>query len=267
MTAAAGDTPAAVRVLDVPFADLAFDEAVAWVEAHRAGPVTAHLVLANAHTLNLAARDGAYRAVLQRAALVLRDGVGVELASRFAGRHLRHNFVGTDFVPALLGALAAPVRVFLYGGRPGVAERAGRALGVRCPAVRVVGATDGFAPDPGLAARIAGRAPDVLLVALGNPLQERWIDAHAARLGGGVAVGVGALLDYLAGDVPRAPRWLRDLRSEWLYRLACEPRRLWRRYVLGNPAFVWRVLARRDLPTMVGPAPSRPPAPATEHAA
>jgi exopolysaccharide biosynthesis WecB/TagA/CpsF family protein len=85
----------------------------------------------------------------------------------------------------------------------------------------------------------------VLLVALGNPLQEQWIDEHLIQLGVPVSIGVGALFDYLAGRVPRAPRWMLRMRAEWLFRLLVEPRRLWRRYVMGNPGFVWRVLRSR----------------------
>jgi exopolysaccharide biosynthesis WecB/TagA/CpsF family protein len=80
-----------------------------------------------------------------------------------------------------------------------------------------------------------------VLVALGNPLQEQWIDDHQEGLGVPLLIGVGALFDFLAGRVPRAPQWVLRLRSEWLFRLLVEPRRLWRRYVTGNPRFLWRV--------------------------
>jgi exopolysaccharide biosynthesis WecB/TagA/CpsF family protein len=228
-------------ILGIPFAAVSLEEAVARVQDMMRSGRPHQIVLANAHTMNCACADPQDHAILRRAALVLRDGAGLELAAMLRGRRLRHNFVGTDFVPALLARLAPGVRVYLYGAAPGVAAAAARALGARCPGIRIVGVEHGFARE-GVADAVRAAAPDVLLVALGNPLQERWIDAHRDRLGVPVAIGVGALFDYLAGRVPRAPQWMRSLRAEWVFRLAIEPRRLWRRYLVGNGAFLWRVL-------------------------
>lgn len=245
-------TPEAVtRILGVPFSLLTFEEAVARVEAFLASEhTTRHVVLANAHTLNLAAEDAGYRDVLAQAALVLRDGVGVELAARLAGVRPGHNFVGTDFLPALLRRLAARpggASVFLVGGREGVAARAAEALR-EIPGLRVAGALAGYGDLAAAAAQVRTAAPDVLLVALGNPAQERWIHNRRDLLGARVAIGVGALFDYLAGRVPRAPDWMLRLRAEWLFRLFVEPRRLWRRYVVGNPRFLLRVLRNTRTP-------------------
>lgn len=231
-----------VSILGVPFARLAPTEAIARVRAMMQAKHPQHLVLANAHTLNCSAEDPNYCAVLQRATLVLRDGVGVELAAKLKGHRLEHNFVGTDFVPLLLAALATPrVRVFLYGSRPGVAIEAGAALRRFSPAIEVVGCIDGYGDQEQALAAIESARPDVLLVARGNPLQEFWIDANLARLRVRVAIGVGALFDFLAGRVTRAPRWLRKMRVEWIYRLWLEPKRLWRRYLVGNAQFLIRV--------------------------
>ena len=244
--AAKGDARAAARggisILGVPFSALSFDETVERIRVMLHDGVPHQVVIANAHTLNLAHQDAAYRYILEHASLVLRDGIGVELASIMRGRRLRHNFVGTDFVPHLLDRLATPaVRVFLYGAAAGVADAAATVLRARHPGIRVVGVQDGYHPGSGTVAQIRAARPDVLLVALGNPLQERWIADHLDALGVPVAIGVGALFDYLAGRVPRAPGWMRRLRSEWLFRLLVEPRRLWRRYLIGNAQFLWRV--------------------------
>jgi exopolysaccharide biosynthesis WecB/TagA/CpsF family protein len=154
--------------------------------------------------------------------------------------------VGTDFIPDLLAALGdLRPRVFLYGAAPGIADRAARVLEGRCPGLRVVGTDHGFGDATVVVARVRAARPDVLLVALGNPLQEAWIADHLRSLDARVAIGVGALFDYLSGNVRRAPTWVRTLRCEWLFRLALEPGRLWRRYVLGNPRFLWRVLRSR----------------------
>lgn len=231
-----------VTLLDVPFARLAPAEAIARVRAMLRSDGRHHIVLANAHTLNCTAVDPAYRAVLQRAALVLRDGVGVELAAKLTGQRLEYNFVGTDFVPLLLAAVAAPrVRVFLYGGAAGVAPAAAEALQRFSPAIEIAGCDDGYGDPEVTVERILAAAPDVLLVARGNPLQETWIDANLARLNVRLAIGVGALFDFLAGRVVRAPRWIRRMRMEWAYRLWLEPGRLWRRYLVGNVVFMSRI--------------------------
>jgi N-acetylglucosaminyldiphosphoundecaprenol N-acetyl-beta-D-mannosaminyltransferase len=232
-----------VMVLGIPLLLCSFEQAVARIRTMISIRFPQHVVLANAHTLNLACEHPAYRSVLRRAAIVLRDGVGVELAVRHRGLSPAHNFVGTDFVPAMLNALGPrELRVFLLGGRNGVAEAAGKILASRMPHLRLVGAANGYGARVFAIEQIRETRPDVLLVGLGNPMQERWIDAHLGRLGVPVSIGVGALFDFLAGRVPRAPRWLLRLRGEWLFRLAVEPRRLWRRYVLGNPRFLWRAL-------------------------
>lgn len=233
-----------VTILGIPFRALDEVQAVARVRAMLGDGRPHHVVIANAHTVNCACADPAYHAVLCRAALVLRDGVGVEVAGALHGQRLPHNFVGTDFVPRLLSALG-PVRVFLYGARPGVAAAAAAALRARAPQLAIAGTQDGYGGADACLAQIRAARPDVLLVALGNPLQERWIDAHLDALGVPVVIGVGALFDFLAGRVPRAPRWLRAVRGEWLFRLACEPRRLWRRYLIGNARFLWRVMRAR----------------------
>jgi exopolysaccharide biosynthesis WecB/TagA/CpsF family protein len=242
----AGDDQREMDVLGVPFTLCSFPDAVARVRDLIVTGRPHHVVLANAHTLNLACDDPAYRRVLRRADLVLRDGAGIELAARLAGADAGHNFVGTDFVPDLLAALGpAEVRVFLFGGRPGVTEQAADRLARYGQHVRVIGAVPGYGGFERVAQRIHAARPHVLLVALGNPLQEQWIDDHLARLGVPVAIGVGALFDYLGGRVPRAPRWVLRMRAEWVFRLLVEPRRLWRRYVMGNPRFVWRLISSR----------------------
>lgn len=236
--------PTPVTVLGVPFAAVDYAGGVARVRGLLTDGGTHQVVIANAHTLNLAARDPAYHAVLRGAALVLRDGVGIEIAATLRRGTLPYNFVGTDFVPDVLADLGdLEPTVFLYGAAPGVAEEAASALCRRAPRCRVVGTADGFGDADAVARRIAALRPDVLLVALGNPLQERWIAMHLQELNVRLAIGVGALFDYLAGRVPRAPGWVRALRSEWLFRLVVEPTRLWRRYVVGNAVFLWRVLA------------------------
>jgi len=231
-----------VSIFGVPFSFLSYDAAVQRIREMVSTGGAHQVVIANAHTLNLAYENPAYRRTLQQAALVLRDGLGVELAALLAGTRAAHNFVGTDFVPQLLASLAGlQPGVFLYGAAEGVASAAADVLRNRCPEIRIVGVEHGYIDSASVIERIGAARPDVLLVALGNPLQERWIATHLERLNAHVAIGVGALFDYLAHGVPRAPGRVRKLRCEWLFRLCVEPGRLWRRYLVGNPLFLWRL--------------------------
>lgn len=203
------------------------------------------LAFCNANLVNIAARDPGLRRDLA-GFLILADGVGIDIASRLLhGAAFPANLNGTDFTPALLAAAEAPLRVSLLGGKPGVAGRAAARLARTFPQHRFTVLNHGFFSDEeeaGLLARLSADAPDLLLVALGNPLQERWIAGKIGPQHCIVAAGVGALFDFLAGEVPRAPEAVRRFRLEWLYRLWLEPRRLWRRYVLGNPVFLLRML-------------------------
>ncbi len=216
-----------------------------------------HLKLAfcNAHLANLADADAGLRKALA-GFLVLPDGIGVDLGGWLLhGAAFPANLNGTDFVPDLLASHERRLSVAMIGGRPGVAGKAAARLAELCPQHRYSVLSHGFfaaEDEAALLARLALDRPDILLVAFGNPRQERWIAEHLDQTHCAVAAGVGALFDFLAGEVPRAPETLRRLRLEWAYRLWHEPARLWRRYLLGNPAFMLRVLrlkfAGRGLP-------------------
>jgi N-acetylglucosaminyldiphosphoundecaprenol N-acetyl-beta-D-mannosaminyltransferase len=206
--------------------------------------------LVNAATANLAYETPAYRACLNRGDLVLNDGAGVRWAARLQGVRLLDNHVGTDLVPLLCRAASSwRARVFLFGGGPGVAERAGEALRSSSPGLQIVGCHHGFvdrADDERMCALINQAAPHLLLVAMGNPLQELWIDRNLPRLRSGLIVGVGGLFDHLAGRLRRAPRWVRAAGFEWLQLLLQQPHK-WKRYVLGNPAFLYRMAFGRHV--------------------
>jgi N-acetylglucosaminyldiphosphoundecaprenol N-acetyl-beta-D-mannosaminyltransferase len=198
---------------------------------------------ANVHAANLARRDPAFRAAFTAADVVFCDGQGLRWGAALLGRPLPERFTPPDWIDRLLAM--PPTRaggVFLLGGRPEVLAQALRTLQVRHPELRAGGHHGYFhrAAEPEQAVIEAVRAfrPALLLVGLGMPVQERWVTAHRDELAADLVMSVGALIDYLAGAVPRGPRWLTDHGFEWLCRLWFEPRRLWRRYLLGNPAFV-----------------------------
>ncbi len=203
---------------------------------------TPHVVTTpNPEFVMLARRDPAFRAVLARAALNIPDGVGLLLAARLRGERLRQHVQGTDLVLELAAeSPRAGYRWFLLGGHGDVAARAAAALRRANPGLMIVGAAPG-SPLPGgdraTRALIEAAGPvDVLLVAYGAPKQEQWLDRNLAALGVPVGIGVGGVFNYLAGDAPRAPAWLRRLSLEWLHRLVTQPWR-WRRQ-LALPVFV-----------------------------
>ena len=218
----------------------AFDVVLARVSSHRPMMVA----FANAHSVNLARHDADFAGAMAEA-VVLNDGLGVDLASKWLfGRPFPENLNGTDFVPALIAAAQGPIRLFIIGGRRGTAQRAGEILASRFSLVTLVGALNGyFAPDYEVeqVRQIAESGANLVLLAMGQPLQERWAQRHWRSIAG-PSICVGALLDFLVGNVPRAPALLRQLRMEWAYRLINEPRRLARRYLIGNAAFLAMVM-------------------------
>ncbi|MBQ7737257.1 MAG: WecB/TagA/CpsF family glycosyltransferase [Oscillospiraceae bacterium] len=186
------------------------------------------VVTANPEIVLRTRKDEAYRQAVNGADLVLADGVGDLLAARILGTPLPERVTGADLTPLLLQRLARTGGgVFLYGGKPGVAERAGENLRAACPGLRIAGTENGYIQDEtALLRRLETDPPPLLLLGLGAPRQELWM-AQNRRLPS-VMIGVGGLLDVFAGDVDRAPASWRKLGLEWLYRLAQEPRRLGR---------------------------------------
>ncbi|WP_412051157.1 WecB/TagA/CpsF family glycosyltransferase [Hoeflea sp. Naph1] len=199
----------------------------------------------NAHNANLAMRDLDYRNLLTKCE-VLPDGLGVDIASRtFYGTSFPANLNGTDLVPALLVHIERPLKVALIGGRPDILKRAAENFASATPWHTFHAVSDGYFDRSDSAAildRLAEIDPDITLVAMGSPTQETWIDTHIRQGHGRLVMGVGALFDFVSGAVPRAPQVFRSLRAEWLWRLVLEPSRLWRRYIVGNPVFLWHVL-------------------------
>jgi alpha-1,3-mannosyltransferase len=207
------------------------------------------VAFANAHTLNVAHQNERFRTALQ-GFYVLNDGLGLDIASRIKfGRPFPENLNGTDFTPFYLAQSRHKLRIFLLGASPAIVATAAAAFARNHPRHTVAGLHHGYISDddaPRVCAMIAAAKPDVVLVAMGNPLQELWIAQHAAATGAKLFFGVGALFDFAANKVPRAPSWVRSLHCEWVYRLSQEPRRLARRYLLGNPQFLLSILRDRD---------------------
>lgn len=233
-----------LRVDDVPVPEL-LDRIVSAVERDERLLV----VNANAHLVLLARRWGWLRDMFETAGVVFCDGAGVQFALWLLTGHKPSRSTPPQWIDALGARLARRgAGVFWLGGHGGVVERAAEAL-ERRTGLRSVGCSDGFfdhapgsADNEALVARINAARPDLLLVNMGMPLQEKWLHDHWHRLDVPVALTAGALVDHVAGARKRPPMWVADLGVEWLVRLAIEPRRLWRRYLLGLPVFSLLVL-------------------------
>jgi exopolysaccharide biosynthesis WecB/TagA/CpsF family protein len=200
------------------------------------------MCLANAHTFNLIKSQPRYKQCIQSMDLVLNDGIGFRLASQMRGVHVRYNFNGTDLIPRLLDELEQPLRVFLYGATEESNELATQKLLARYPRMVCAGHLGGFVSDDEAATMIGNSNADLVLVAKGNPKQEQFIIEYRDRLNCKLAVGVGGLFDFVSELKPRAPKLFRASGMEWAYRLMLEPRRMFRRYVIGNPVFLVRAL-------------------------
>jgi N-acetylglucosaminyldiphosphoundecaprenol N-acetyl-beta-D-mannosaminyltransferase len=205
----------------------------------------------------LAEENDRMRQAYARASLSLVDGMPLLWASHLLGDPLPEKVSGSDFTPLILGRAAQRGwRVFFLGGGPGVATLARDRLSEQVPALQVVGVdaprievNDPDVKQEQLVRRIEAARPHLVLVALGAPKQEIWIDLVREKLKPAVLLAVGASLDFLAGTTPRAPRWMSRSGLEWLFRLGLEPRRLWQRYLLRDPKFlmiVGRALRHRN---------------------
>lgn len=244
-----------VRVGRATIDNLTFAEAIGTVAELVARRRGGTVLTPNVDHLVLLEEDARLREAYASASLVLADGMPVVWASRLLGTPLRAKISGSDLIrPLLERAAEGGWSVYLIGGGEGVAARAAEVMAREAPGLRIVGidarAIDLDGDDPTHAALVAGvtaARPDLVLLALGCPKQEIVMQRIAAAVRPAVCIGVGAGLDFVAGTLPRAPRWISSAGLEWLYRLAREPRRLSRRYLLRDPRFaliLWRQIRR-----------------------
>jgi exopolysaccharide biosynthesis WecB/TagA/CpsF family protein len=238
-----------IVILGVNVAVCTFGQAVEKLEWFIGDGRSSTVFFANAHTLNLAHKDRGYKAILNTADLVLEDGFGAALAARILGQPIDNLGGGTELVPYLFRrAQSRGYRFYLLGGKPGVAQRAAANLLRRYPGLCIVGTRHGYVKDEEtqqLIVEINRTSPDVLLVGMGNPLQERWLSQNKDRLCVPLSLGVGGLFDIFSGELKKIPRWLwRIIRMEWMFIVLMQPHK-WRRYFVGIPIFLVRVIKQR----------------------
>ncbi len=198
----------------------------------------------NAHCVNISFFDFEYREILQKADLVYAGGQGVVWAARFLGTPLPERINILDFFDILVQELKErKITIYLLGGREGTVKKTEEAL--KSKGLKIVGSRDGFfakSEEQEIIQEINTLKPNILMVGMGVPKQEKWIYNHINMLNVNLCWSVGAAFDWLSGQRKRAPRWMSKFGLEWLYRLCQQPKRLWKRYLLGNLLFIHHVL-------------------------
>jgi N-acetylglucosaminyldiphosphoundecaprenol N-acetyl-beta-D-mannosaminyltransferase len=242
-----GATRPSAAIFDIPIDLGEPTELLQTISAWASERVTRRVMYVNAHVVNQSRVTTGLRDALRRADLVYCDGYGVRLAARVLNLPIPNRMTGADWIWSLATLCELSGQsVYLLGSEPPLAQEAAKRLRYWYPRLDVVGAHHGYfdldSPhNERVIEHINDHSPSVVLVGMGTPKQELWVDRYADQLEGAVVWTVGALFDYVSGRVPRAPGWLADNGFEWIFRLAVEPRRMWRRYLIGNPMFLSRV--------------------------
>ncbi|EKD65565.1 MAG: sugar transferase/glycosyl transferase, WecB/TagA/CpsF family protein [uncultured bacterium] len=201
----------------------------------------------DAYHFNIANKDSFYKKILQTATFVHASGMGPVLASKMLGSPLPERTPTPDFIEEIFTiAEKKKWSFYLLGGEKDVVEKTVQNLRKKFPGLKIAGYHHGFFTNNNKIVEEINRAkPDIVLVGMGPPKQEKWIEENKDKINAKVFWAVGALFDILSGKRKRAPNWMQDLGLEWAYRVGQEPKRLWRRYIFGNIEFLFIVLKER----------------------
>jgi N-acetylglucosaminyldiphosphoundecaprenol N-acetyl-beta-D-mannosaminyltransferase len=239
------DAAPTLTFFGIDIANTSMNEAIDWIIGRTRMESHSQICFVNPDCLNIAYTHSDYLKVLLRSELVLPDGIGIHLAGRIKGTPMAENVNGTDLFPRLCARAAAEhIPLYLLGARPSVAMAAATAMQAKCPGLQIAGTHHGYFDPNDTAAvlhEINSSGAKILLAAMGAPRQDLWLAEHREQLLTPVLIGVGGLFDFYSGAVPRAPMWMREIGMEWTWRLLQEPGRMWRRYLVGNPLFLYRV--------------------------
>ncbi|MDM7986143.1 MAG: WecB/TagA/CpsF family glycosyltransferase [Smithella sp.] len=236
-----------LKVFNYSILNITMQEAVGLIKSATQKRKSSTFLFANAHCLNIAFSDRDYHDILLKAPYIFGDGIGVRIAGRVAGTPFVDNVNGTDMFPHLCEVcICNGLSMYLFGARPGIADIMKQKIEQRYNGIKIAGIHHGYFNSEkeidDIISGINAANPDILLVALGVPMQEKWISHYSGRINAPVRLAVGGLFDFYSDTIKRAPLWVRKLNMEWFYRLLQEPRRMWRRYLLGNPLFLFRVI-------------------------
>jgi N-acetylglucosaminyldiphosphoundecaprenol N-acetyl-beta-D-mannosaminyltransferase len=241
--------PNNVSVLGVRVSDINKDGLISRVQAWADQTRLRTVVYVNAYCINTAYIDPRYRNILNHADLTFPDGIGVVWAGRWLGGSQLEKLNGRVWFPEICKiAVKRKWSIYILAGKRGVAACAKNILQNRYPGLQIVGAADGFfeeRSDTEVLQEITELRPNILFVGMGAPLQEKWIATHRDAIPVPVVWAVGALFDTVVGIEKLAPDWLNALALEWFWRLLMDPRKKWRRYLIGNPLFIFRVFRQK----------------------
>jgi len=232
------------NLFSVPIRNCKMQQAVDSIIQHALEKRSANFAFVNADCLNKVWNEAWYRAVLMRMEEVYADGIGVKLAAKMEGVSISENVNGSDLFPLLCQqAEKKGLKLFLLGARPGVAEQCAINMKKRYSKLNIAGTQDGYFKQQDaerVISKINHSGADIVVVAFGAPLQEFWTDHYKKELLAPVCIGVGGCFDFYSGRIARAPLWFREHSLEWVWRLMKEPGRMWQRYIIGNPLFLYR---------------------------
>lgn len=234
-----------VNILGVGFDSTSKDEALDYILSLMPEHKAKFIVTPNPEIVMRAREDETLASAVESACLVIPDGIGIMYGAKILGKSIKERIPGIDFTTALFEGMAkAGMSVFLLGAKPGIAEKAAENIAAQFPGLIISGTNDGyFRDDAPLVDKINAAKPDLMLVCLGCPKQELWMQAHAAELDVGVMIGAGGSLDVFSGTVERAPLFWRKLGLEWFHRLLKDPKRIKRLSAL--PKFIFAVIISR----------------------
>jgi N-acetylglucosaminyldiphosphoundecaprenol N-acetyl-beta-D-mannosaminyltransferase len=247
------DHPDSISILDIRIDRVGIDEILAFVEHTIENDLKAIITYVNIHAMNLAYQIAWFRDFLNAADINYCDGKGVSFAARLLGFGSVPRQTPPDWISSLCSlCVRRDYSMYFIGSYPGIANKAFLKLKGITPDLNIVGTHHGYFDKQAgseennkLIEKINISNPDILWVGFGMPLQEKWLMENWDSLNVNVALTGGAIFDYISGEIIRGPRWMTDYGFEWLARLLIEPRRLWRRYIIGNPLFFWRILKLR----------------------
>ncbi len=223
-------------------------DAIAFMDQRIREKTRTRVSFVNADSLNKAFTDAAFCEVVNSSDLVLGDGIGIKIGAKLTKQSIKENVNGTDLFPRLCEHMSEQnQKLYLLGAKDGIPERVRDWIEKTHPGVNVVGVRNGFfqaSENDAVCEQIRNAEADILLVAQGAPRQETWIRDNMDALGVPVAIGVGGLFDFYSGQTARAPIWMREAGIEWMFRLLQEPRRMFKRYIIGNVVFIVRILSQ-----------------------
>jgi N-acetylglucosaminyldiphosphoundecaprenol N-acetyl-beta-D-mannosaminyltransferase len=242
---------ARANVLGVGVSALNLDRAVAVVARALEEKARGYICVTGVHGVSEAQKDPSFRAILNHSFLTTPDGMPTVWMGRWQGFHDMGRVYGPDLMLRVCELTQSrPFTHYLYGGGPGVAEELKQRLEKRFPGIKIAGTyTPPFRPlsadeEQDLTRRVAALKPDLFWVGLSTPKQEKFMAEHWNKLDANLFFGVGAAFDFHAGRIPQAPLWMQRSGLEWVFRLGCDPGRLWKRYLKNNPLFIARAFCQ-----------------------